>query len=106
VDNHRDHRAIAMLSLDAWIRLNRRFPLYFYEVSDGEDTTMFSPTDYVDIEAAEPRKRAACYAHASQSPDKYFELQDQVCPLPRHRKPPDKEAFPPARRQSDIHAPK
>ncbi len=78
VDNHRDHRATAMLSLDAWIRLNRRFALYFYEVSDGEDTTMFSPTDYVDIGAAEPRKRAACYAHASQAPDKYYELQDQV----------------------------
>ena len=78
VDNHRDHRAIAMLSLDAWIRLNRRVPLYFYEVSDGEDTTMFAPTDYVDIAAAEPRKRAACYAHTSQAPDKYYELQDQV----------------------------
>ncbi len=75
---NRDHRAVAMLSLDAWIRLNRRFPLYFYEVSDGEDTTMFAPTDYVDIAAAEPRKRAACYAHASQAPGKYYELQDQV----------------------------
>jgi LmbE family N-acetylglucosaminyl deacetylase len=78
VDNHRDHRAIAMLSLDAWIGLNRRFALYFYEVSDGEDTTMFSPTDYVDIGAVEARKRGACYAHASQSPDKYYALQDEV----------------------------
>ena len=55
VDNHRDHRAIAMLSLDAWLRLNRRFALYYYEVSDGEDTAMFAPSDYVDISSAEPR---------------------------------------------------
>ena len=78
VDNHRDHRAIAMLSLDAWLRLNRRFALYYYEVSDGEDTAMFAPSDYVDISSAEPRKRTACYAHASQSPDKYYALQDQI----------------------------
>jgi LmbE family N-acetylglucosaminyl deacetylase len=78
VDNHRDHRAIAMLALDAWIAMKRRFALYFYEVSDGEDTTLFSPTDYVDIAATEPRKREACYAHASQAPDKYYALQDQV----------------------------
>lgn len=78
VDNHRDHRAMAMLSLDAWLRINRKFALYYYEVSDGEDTVMFAPTDYVDIAADEARKRAACYAHASQSPDKYYALQDQV----------------------------
>jgi LmbE family N-acetylglucosaminyl deacetylase len=54
VDNHRDHRATAMLSLDAWLRLNGRFALYYYEVSDGEDTVMFTPTDYVDIAAVEP----------------------------------------------------
>jgi hypothetical protein len=24
------------------------------------------------------RKKAACYAHASQTPDRYYELQDQV----------------------------
>src|SRR6201990_1786387 len=41
VDNHRDHRAIAMLSYDA-------------------------------------RKKAAFYAHASQTPDRYYELQDRV----------------------------
>jgi hypothetical protein len=26
----------------------------------------------------EARKKAACYAHASQTPDRYYELQDQV----------------------------
>lgn len=78
IDNHRDHRALSMLVYDAWLRMNRSFGLYYYEVSDGEDTLMFSPTDYVDIRQTESRKRAACYAHASQSPDRYYALQSQV----------------------------
>lgn len=78
VDNHRDHRATTMLVYDAWLRMNKSFGLFYYEVSDGEDTTLFSPTDYVDISRFEPRKRAACYAHASQSPDRYYALQSQV----------------------------
>jgi len=78
IDGHRDHRAIAMLTLDAWLKLGKRGALYYYEVSDGEDTLMFHPTDYVDITSQEPTKRAACYAHASQSPDKYYALQSQV----------------------------
>jgi hypothetical protein len=32
----------------------------------------------VDISAVEPRKRAACYAHASQTPDRYYALQSEV----------------------------
>ena len=78
IDNHADHRAISMLTYDAWLRLGRRFALFYYEVSDGEDTAQFSPTHYVDISAAEPRKRRACHAHASQAPDKFYALQDQV----------------------------
>jgi LmbE family N-acetylglucosaminyl deacetylase len=78
IDNHPDHRAISNLTYQAWLRMARRPALYFYEVSDGEDTMMFSPTDYVDITATEPRKRAACYAHASQTPDRYYALQSQV----------------------------
>jgi N-acetylglucosamine malate deacetylase 1 len=78
VDNHPDHRAISMLAYDAWLRLGKKFAFYYYEVSDGEDTLMFSPTDYVDITGVEERKRAACYAHASQSPDKFYDLQRRV----------------------------
>ena len=36
------------------------------------------PTHYVDITATEPRKRQACYAHASQAPDKFYALQEMV----------------------------
>jgi N-acetylglucosamine malate deacetylase 1 len=78
VDNHRDHRATSTLVYDSWLRANKSFGLYYYEVSDGEDTMMFAPTDYVDITATEARKRAACYAHASQAPDKFYSLQSQI----------------------------
>jgi N-acetylglucosamine malate deacetylase 1 len=78
IDGHPDHRATAMLCYEAWLRMGKSFALYYYEVSDGEDTLMFSPTEYVDITGAEPTKRAACYAHASQSPDRFYALQEQV----------------------------
>jgi len=78
IDNHRDHRATTMLTYDAWRQSKNKFALYYYEVSDGEDTLQFSPTHYVDITETEPAKRAACYAHASQTPDRYYALQDQV----------------------------
>ncbi len=78
IDHHRDHRATSALAFDAWLQMGKKFALYYYEVSDGEDTLQFSPTHYVDITATEATKRAACYAHASQTPDRYYALQDQV----------------------------
>ena len=78
IDNHADHRAITMLTYDAWLKMGKKFALYFYEVSNGEDTLQFTPTHYVDISQTEPRKRQACYAHASQNPDKYYGVQEMV----------------------------
>ena len=78
IDNHADHRAMWMLVYDAWLASGRRFALYYYEVSNGEDTVQFAPTDYVDISEVEPRKRLACFAHASQSPETFYELQERV----------------------------
>ena len=78
IDNHADHRAISLLVYDAWLRMKKSFALYYYEVSDGEDTVQFAPTHYVDISELEARKRLACYAHASQAPDKFYALQDLV----------------------------
>lgn len=78
IDNHADHRAISMLVYEAWLRMGKRFALYYYEVSSGEDTLQFSPTHYVDITATEPRKRQACFAHASQSPDRFYALQTKI----------------------------
>jgi LmbE family N-acetylglucosaminyl deacetylase len=67
-----------MLTYDAWRNSRQSFALYYYEVSSGEDTLQFSPTHYIDITNQEPVKRAACYAHASQTPDRYYTLQDDV----------------------------
>ena len=79
IDNHPDHRATANLTYEAWNRLKRRFALYYYEVSDGEDTMQFTaPTHYVDIASVLDIKKAACYAHASQNPDYFYGLQDTV----------------------------
>src|SRR5947209_20542426 len=72
IDGHADHRAISMLAYDAWLKMGKKFALYYYEVSDGEDTLMFPPTDFVDITATEPRKPAAVYAHAPPAPDKSY----------------------------------
>ena len=76
IDRHRDHRAVSMLTLDAWLKAGKRFALYYYEVA--EDTMMFSPGDYVDISLVESRRRAACYAHASQQPDKWYPKQVEI----------------------------
>lgn len=78
IDNHADHRAMSMLVYEAWLRMGRKFALYYYEVSNGEDTLQFTPTHYVDISGTEPRKRLACYAHASQAPEKFYALQELV----------------------------
>lgn len=76
IDTHRDHRAVATLTLDAWLKTGKKFALYYYEVA--EDTMMFSPTEYVDISAVQSRRRAACYAHASQQPDKWYPKQVEI----------------------------
>jgi N-acetylglucosamine malate deacetylase 1 len=78
IDGHPDHRATSMLCYESWLRLKKSFSFYYYEVSNGEDTLMFSPTEYIDISGVEARKRAACYAHASQSPEHFYSLQSQV----------------------------
>ncbi len=79
IDNHPYHRAMANLSYEAWKQSQRKFALYYYEVSDGEDTNQFpAPSHYVEITDAVDKKRAACYAHASQTPDYYYGLQDTV----------------------------
>jgi len=76
IDRHRDHRAMSMLVLDAWLGSGRKSALYFYEVT--EDTMMFSPAEFVDISRVESRRRAACYAHISQQPDKWYPRQVEL----------------------------
>jgi LmbE family N-acetylglucosaminyl deacetylase len=78
VDRHRDHRAVSQLALDAWLQGGKKAAFYYYEVA--EDTMMFGPAEFVDISDArvESVRRAACYAHASQNPDKWYPLQTEL----------------------------
>ena len=76
IDHHRDHRAVSLLTLDAWWKSGKSFALYYYEVA--EDTTMFTPNDYVDISGAEAARHGACYAHPSQAPDKWYPKQEEL----------------------------
>lgn len=76
IDRHRDHRAVSMLTLDAWWESQKSFALYYYEVA--EDTTMFQPAEYVDISGVEQRRRDACFAHASQQPGKWYPKQVEI----------------------------
>jgi N-acetylglucosamine malate deacetylase 1 len=76
IDRHRDHRALSNLVLDAWFESGKKSVFYYYGIA--EDTMMFNATEYVDITATEPRKRAACFSHASQQPDKWYPLEEQL----------------------------
>jgi LmbE family N-acetylglucosaminyl deacetylase len=78
IDTHRDHRATSLLVYDAWLACGRKFALYYYEVSTGEETQHFRPTHYVDITAVAARKRAACFAHESQDPAKFYAYHEEM----------------------------
>jgi LmbE family N-acetylglucosaminyl deacetylase len=68
VDGHPDHQVTGLLTLTAWVRANRAFHLYFYEVNTGSETMAFTPTDYVDITAVHEKKKTAMFAHKTQNP--------------------------------------
>lgn len=76
IDRHRDHRAASMLAFDAWLKLDRKFDLFFYEVVSGSQSQTFSPTHYIDITATESLKKKAIYAHASQNPEGLYRRHD------------------------------
>lgn len=78
VDSHRDHRASALLTYEAWLRAEGKFTLYFFEVMSGTQSQQFTPTHYIDITSVEDRKREACKAHASQHPEGFYTHHDQM----------------------------
>ena len=67
IDTHRDHRACSLLVYDAWVRLRKKFALYYFEVMSGQQSQNFNPTDYVDIGSVLQKKHEACFVHESQS---------------------------------------
>ncbi len=79
IDGHRDHRICSVLVYDAWLKMNRSFELYYYEVESGQQTQLFAPTDFVNIDSVVEEKHRACYCHASQHMDEVFGLyHDQM----------------------------
>ena len=49
LDVHKDHQIASLLGIQTWVRLGKKFHLYFFEVCTGEQTFIFHPIDYVDI---------------------------------------------------------
>jgi LmbE family N-acetylglucosaminyl deacetylase len=68
LDSHKDHQVASLLTVQTWMRTTNKWPLYFFEVCAGEQTSTFHPTDYVDITATQEQKRKAVYCHVSQDP--------------------------------------
>ena len=68
VDTHMDHQVAGLLTLTSWIKMNRQFDMYFYEVNSGSETMAFTPNSYVDITEQQEKKKAAMFAHKTQDP--------------------------------------
>jgi LmbE family N-acetylglucosaminyl deacetylase len=72
LDSHPDHQVCGQLTLTAWIKLGKKFELYFYEVNTGSETMWFKPTNYVDITEVRERKKEAMFAHKTQFPEEVY----------------------------------
>ena len=74
IDTHRDHRICSVLVYDAWLRMNEKPQLYYYEVMTGKQSQNFYPTDYCDITSVIDIKHKACFVHASQNIEAEYHL--------------------------------
>ena len=68
IDSHKDHQIASLLTIQCWIRAEKKFDLYFFEVCTGAQSMVFKPTDYVDISEIKEQKKKAVYCHVSQDP--------------------------------------
>ena len=59
--------------------MGKNFSLYYYEVTSGNETQNFSPTNYINIGTVIKQKNDACMAHASQQPEGwYLDIQSKI----------------------------
>ncbi len=77
-DTHADHRTAAQLAYQAWQWSGESFSLVYYEVMTGVQTHHFEPNCLVDITSTWQKKRAAIYAHGSQSPDRFYPYHEEM----------------------------
>ena len=73
IDTHRDHRICSILVYDAWLRLGKKFALYYFEVESGIQTQNFAPSVYSNITSVVNVKSEACMTHASQKPEDFYQ---------------------------------
>ena len=78
IDTHKDHQVASLLTVQASLRVKKKFQLYFYEVCAGEQTMTFHPTDYVDITSTQEIKRKALYCHVSQDPPSIYACGHEI----------------------------
>jgi LmbE family N-acetylglucosaminyl deacetylase len=76
IDSHKDHQAASFLTMQAWMRSDKKFDLYFFEVCSGSQTTGFRPDTYIDISDVQHLKKKAVYCHTSQDPDGIYTSKD------------------------------
>ena len=72
IDDHKDHQVASLLTIQCWMKSEKPFSLYFFEVCAGEQTMTFHPTDYVDISSTQELKKKALYSHTSQDPPSIY----------------------------------
>lgn len=78
IDAHKDHQVASLLAIQSWVRLGKKFALYFFEACTGMQTFIFHPTDYVDISETQEQKRKALYCHVSQDPPSIYQCGHAV----------------------------
>jgi LmbE family N-acetylglucosaminyl deacetylase len=72
VDSHPDHQIASLLSYQSWLKMEKSFQIYYFEVNSGSQTMQFAPTDYIDITDVATQKKNALYQHKSQHPDDIY----------------------------------
>jgi LmbE family N-acetylglucosaminyl deacetylase len=77
IDSHPDHQAASVLAIRAWYALERKFPVYFFEVNAGSQTIAFRPTNSVDVTATRDAKKRALAAHESQRGDEIYRVHHE-----------------------------
>ncbi|MBN1821668.1 MAG: PIG-L family deacetylase [Prolixibacteraceae bacterium] len=77
IDTHRDHRICSLLVYDAWLRMDKKFELYYSESMTGEQSQGFYPDTYVDITSVIEQKHEACFCHVSQEVKSFYKTSHE-----------------------------